>query len=212
MPYRDGENWTGQVQIGTRPNIEFRKRKRGFKTKRAAAEWEKRIKEEFLIPPTEELAVSSISKGSLEYIKYCSKRTKVNTYRQKIAIYTQMIEFWNEDPPIVELHSKLFLNFLDHIFETKGGTTANRYLREINSLLKWLIEQEYASVNLAARIQKYKTDPFRKYVPPREDIQAVLQVANAFEKDVLRAIFHSLARAGEIRRMKWSDCDFKKTS
>ncbi|MBI9088083.1 MAG: tyrosine-type recombinase/integrase [Desulfobacterium sp.] len=121
-----------------------------------------------------------------------------------------MIEFWGEDPLLNELHPKLFISFLDHVFTAKGGHTANRYLREINSLFKWLINQEYTDANPSAKIEEYSAEPFKKYVPPREDIQAVLQIASPSEKDILRTIFFSLARAGEIRRTKWSDCDFEK--
>jgi len=37
---------------------------------------------------------------------------------------------------------------------------------------------------------------------------SLMSHANAFEKDIIRTAYHSLARASELRRLKISDCDF----
>lgn len=61
-------------------------------------------------------------------------------------------------------------------------------------------------------LERYHEEPFEKYVPPVEDLQAVLAIADAFEADLINVAYHTLARAGEIRNIKIKDCNFDKNS
>ena len=64
--------------------------------------------------------------------------------------------------------------------------------------------------NLAKEISPYKEKKFKRYVPPAEDIEAVKDVADPLEYNVLMVAYNTAARAGEIRNLKWEDVDLKK--
>ena len=149
MPYIDKntKKWVGEFQVGGKPHIELRKRKKGFSTKEAAKEWEEAEREAYLNPPDPNVLI-------LNTCGFCEKRTKQNTCRYKTAIYIQMFQFWHHDPAIEELTPLLFSDFLDHIYDAKSGATANRYLWEINSLLNWCVENRLLSKNPATTLEK----------------------------------------------------------
>lgn len=209
MPYRERqtEKWIGEFQIGTKPDHR-RYRKKGFESEEDALEWEVSEKDLILNPPDPTISVS-LNPCLIKYLRFCEKRWKLNTYRNKASIFIQMFEFWEEDPLLEDLKPLLFTDYLDHIFETKGGTTANRYLREINTGMNWCIENELLGNNPAGSIKNYAAEPFKKYVPPAKDFDLVEAAANPMEKDIINTVYYTLARSGEIRYMQWSDVDFE---
>ena len=54
---------------------------------------------------------------------------------------------------------------------------------------------------------KEKREP--RYVPPVEDFDNVLGIAEGQDKVMLTAFINLAARRGEIFRLKWSDVDFR---
>lgn len=166
MPYIDKntKKWVGEFQVGGKPHIELRKRKKGFPTKEAAKEWEEAEREAYLNPPDPNV-LTNLKPCVSKYLRFCEKRTQQNTCHYKTAIYVQMFQFWHHDPAIEELTPLHFSDFLDHIYDAKNGATANRYLREINSLLNWCVENRLLSGNPTATLEKYYAEPFKKYVP-----------------------------------------------
>jgi len=64
------------------------------------------------------------------------------------------------------------------------------------------------TTNPAEPTEKFDEPEFKKYVPPKAHIKMIFQIANAFEKDLIKIAYHTLARSVEIRRLKKVDCDF----
>jgi len=120
-----------------------------------------------------------------------------------------MIHFWEQDPDIMSVDAILIEEFLDHVFDSSNGKKANRYKREINSLFNYLKNRHIIINNPTSPIDDYKEKPFKKYVPPAKDIQAVINIANEFESDIIRATYHTAARSKEIRRISFDDVDLK---
>jgi len=203
MPYLNKKTklWTGRIQRKGFPQ----KKKRGFKTKTAAKKWEQNILESILHPQI----VFLTSQISLKYLKYCQKRFKLNTYRQKTFILKSFLLSLQKDISIETISLSHVENYLDDMYEVKGGKKANRDLRELGTFFNWVIQRDYLSSNPCQSVEKYHEDPFIKYVPPAEDIQTILEIATQFEKDIILVAYHALARAGEIRSIKPDDCDFE---
>ncbi|WP_027363017.1 tyrosine-type recombinase/integrase [Desulfospira joergensenii] len=118
-----------------------------------------------------------------------------------------LLGFWRKDLPL-PITTLDIEEYLDNLYDTKGGKKANRELRELNTLFLWMLNRKLIFDNPMTPIEKYADDPFEKYVPPKEHILTALKVANGFEKDLIRTFYHSLARSVEIRRLKVADCDF----
>jgi integrase len=87
----------------------------------------------------------------------------------------------------------------------KSHTLANRELRMIKALFEHGLEREMLSDNPAGRIKFYSVSKSKKYIPPREDIQKVLEAATPRQRQYLLAIIHTLARVNEINKLKWED-------
>jgi len=199
MPYREKKGWTGQVRVHG-----VKRKKTGFATKSEALDWERQARISLAAPAPLTLKSSS---AALDYLEYCEKRYKPNTHRQKTFILTQLLAHLGEDPPIENLSQEQIESYLDARFEKDGGKCANRDLREISTFFAWHVQRDHLKTNPCKTIEKYKEDPFIKYVPPAEDIRAVIDVASPEEADMVRVAYHSLARSGEIRNMKYAHCD-----
>ena len=204
MPILDKKRktWTGRVRMSGFPVTT----KRGFITKTAAKEWER--KEKIKLSNPQEIRLS-FSQASTDYLLYCQKRQQKNTYRQKTFIIKSLIESWGEDKIFPEIKPLDIEQYLDRRFDEVSGKAANRDLREINTLFNWLIKKKYITENPATSIERYKEESFSKYVPPQEDVNKIMLAANGEEYDILQSIYHTGARAIEIRRLKWEDINFK---
>ncbi len=59
-------------------------------------------------------------------------------------------------------------------------------------------------------IEPFPEDPFLKYAPPPEDLNAVLMAATPEEKEIIKVVYHTFGgRVGEVLSMKWEDVNFE---
>jgi integrase len=204
MPILDKKRktWTGRVRLSGLPVTT----KRGFTTKTAAREWERKTKINLTNP--QEIPLT-FSQASTDYLIYCQKRQQKNTYRQKQFIIKSLIQSWGEDKTFSEIRPLDIEHYLDNRFNEVSGKAANRDLREINTLFNWLIKKKYITENPATSIERYKEEPFSKHVPPHEDMNKIMLAANKKEYAILQCIYNTGARAIEIRRLKWEDINFR---
>ena len=179
-----------------------------FKTKRAAQTWEQ---EHEKIIQSELTAATHItfSVYSTQYLKQVEVTcTGDNTFNYKKKLILDILKFYESDPPL-PLSPLDIEKFLVEKARIDGSANANRARRELGTLFRWMIGKGIISSNPTETIKKFPAEKFKKYVPPREDILKVIAVADAEEKDIVRFALHSMARAGEIRRLKKNHCDFK---
>lgn len=99
------------------------------------------------------------------------------------------------DLPINEIKGVMIERHLDNVFKNSNGKTANRHLREIKTLFNWLISREYIDRNPCVSIENYKTEPFKRYIPPAEDINSVMLKAKGWEYDFCNASITQLQGA-----------------
>ena len=205
MPFQDKKKkiWTGTIQKRGLP----RKVKKGFKTKTAAKEWERVILLSLQNP--QEISLT-FSEASNKYLTWCEKHRKLNTCRQKSFIFRSLITFWGCDPALDTINKNMIEEYLDSRFEKNGGASANRDLREVTTLFRWFYNNKYCDLdNPCLGIEQYKSIPFLRYVPPPEDINAVMLNASQFEYDFIQCVYHTAARRKELQRLKWDDVNFQ---
>jgi len=90
-----------------------------------------------------------------------------------------------------------------------SNQTANKELRYLRSLFNWGIKKGFTDYNPAARVDMMRVEKRKLYVPPQEDIEKVLAVANEEQRDYLWCIRDTLARSREINNLRWEDVDFE---
>ena len=210
MPHQDKKTklWTGEVNLKGHP----RKIKKGFPTKTAAKHWERQEKEE--LKKGEDRAYSLFDVADL-WLVSCQKRSVPKTCEAMAYIAGRFLFFMGNDTDITTVTPLDIENFFASVIGTKHrgkivtGKTINRYRKELISLFNFAKKHGIIERNPIDSVERYKQDKFKKYVPPREDIDAILAIATPFEHDILMTTYFTLARAGEIRHLKWEDVDLE---
>ncbi len=129
---------------------------------------------------------------------------------KKSFIFRSLITFWSCDPALDTINRNMIEEYLDSRFEKSGGASANRDLRELTTLFRWFFNNKYCGLdNPCLGIEQYKSTPYLRYVPPPEDINAVMLNANQFEYDFIQCVYHTAARRKELQRLKWDDINFQ---
>ena len=187
-----------------------RYKKEGFKTRRAAVLWEANKRQEVDALPPKEIPMISCQEMATAYLDDIRPRMRLNTVRQKAFVYRSFLAFLGADVPVVIITTKQISDYLNARTVTDGGKAANRDLRDLKALYNWGLRQEIIEGrNPCNAIQKYPEEPYRPYVPPPEDIDKVCLAATIDERDFLDAIYHLLARKGEVTRLTWEDLNFE---
>jgi integrase len=205
MPMRDKKRgtWIGRIQKAGFPE----KRKRGFKTKTEAVKWEVEETQRMLNPKP---IRTTFFQCSSSYLSWTKQRRELNTYNYKLNIVKQFLKHLGNDFALDDITGKVIEDFLDSVFERSGGKTANRYLRELKTVFNWATQRNMTQTNPCRPIETYKEDPFIKYVPPIEDLNKVLSLAEEWEHDFLLCLFHTAGRRIELIRLRWTDINLEK--
>ena len=180
--------------------------KAGFPTKKAAKKW--LIDEENRRKNQADLEASTDFFSLAEkYLDHSVAIHKKNTFFNKKAVLKNFIEFLGEDcPEVTRQHIK---DFLQHIKETISAKAANNYKSELVALFNWAMSEEYIPHNPALNISKFPETKYVRYIPPLEDLRAVVEAAEGWQKDFIRLLLHTAGRLGEIRNLTWDDVSFK---
>lgn len=94
-------------------------------------------------------------------------------------------------------------SFLDS-YDRKHGY--NYALAKINALFRFGVDKEWTTYNPCNGIKRKATDKKLKYVPPPEDLDAVINIAGR-DKPFLLVLKHTLARVNEVYNLTWEDID-----
>ena len=85
---------------------------------------------------------------------------------------------------------------------------ANKDIRYLKTVFNFGLSRRWISTNPVVGIGFFSVEKVRKYVPTREDVLKVISTAGVDTRDYLWAINDTLARVGEINRLRWDDVDF----
>jgi integrase len=172
-----------------------RYREGGFETKSEAQDEEakarttaKRINTDFI----------RLCESRLEEIEM--RRSKGHFERNKLLI-ENLIKRWATKKAVTREDVEDLLNEVARESKYK----ANRYLALIKALYNHGIERQWFEYNPTKGIKPFGIERARKYIPPIEDIRAVLSQAKEMERKYLLALLYTMARMREINRLRWED-------
>lgn len=93
--------------------------------------------------------------------------------------------------------------FLDAVAASVSPQRANKYRAYLSAL--WNHDKRYRDQNPIKDIGKYPAHPAPKYVPPLEDVLAVLSLCEVEQVDYLWTLAMTGARCGEINKLRRDD-------
>jgi integrase len=182
----------------------------GFATREAAKAWmaatRKALKAEAANRQPAAPA-SMFSKTSSSYLEDCAARMRPGTVREKFTHLTAFAAFLGRDADLREVTPAQAQAHLAARQRLGGNKSANRHLRSLKALWNWAVRMGLTVGNPWTQAAPYPEDGHVKYVPPPEDVAAVLLASQPWERDFLGVLLRTGARAGELRAMAWDDVD-----
>lgn len=178
-----------------------------FKTKKEAKDAEhkkeeeaKKQKQETGIPT--DMEFSDLVNARLDYVK---NHKSERHYREYIYMAKRWVKQWG-DLKCSQISSKLVDGFLSER-NMVSAHAANKDIRYLKAVFNHATKMKIAQIeNPVIGIECFPEDKILKYIPSKADIEKVIDAADAQEvKDYLIAIKDTMARVGEINRLKWDD-------
>ena len=181
----------------------------GFRTKKSAREWIAQKRLELKKRATQRPTSGAFSALAEAYLDDHEGRFTFNTLRQKSFVFSSFIAL-EGDLPLDYLSRAHIKSYLQAQHYERGGKAANRDLRDLHALFRWAQLEGKVTENPARHIEDYPEDHAPRYVPPIQDVAAVLLVASREQQDLLEAYCNTAARMGEILQLKKSDVDLQR--
>lgn len=148
------------------------------------------------------------SQGCSQYISDCELRIALNTLREKKKHLREFARYIREecrlqDCAMDDVTLSIARDFINGIMTQNGAKTANRRIRTLKALWNW--HRSDLNGNPWQAVKPFPEEEFIKYVPPKIDIEKVLDAAELQERDILMFISYTGARLSEALKLKWED-------
>jgi integrase len=147
---------------------------------------------------------------SATYLADCKARVQPITMQEKYRHLTEFAEFVGRDFPAEELDIGTAKAFIAHIQQGKGNKSANRRLGDLKACWNW--HRHVLPVNPWNGVKKYPEEEYTKYVPPPENVAAVLSKASLWERRLLSFLLNTAARVGEAYQLTWDDVNLERNT
>ncbi|MFC1591450.1 tyrosine-type recombinase/integrase [Thermodesulfobacteriota bacterium] len=179
----------------------------GFKTKAKARKAEADRKEAIQRPQHEtdtqtDMVFSDLLNKRLDYVKAYKSE---GYYRDYIYYGRRWVGIWGD-----LCCSKITTGLVEqHLVERRAVSpiTANTDLRYLKAVFNFGIKRKCIKANPCQGIEFFPVERKIKYVPPPEDVAAVILAADPDTQNYLCCIQETLARVSEINRLTWDDVD-----
>jgi len=186
----------------------------GFATKEAARAWmvakRKALKAEAVSQPKVLTLDMMFSGASASYLADCAARMQSGTVGEKKTHYAAFAAFLGGDAFLRDIPPKTAQDHIAACQKESGNKTANRHLRNLKAFWNWAIRRGLTLGNPWTAVESYPEDTPIKYIPPSEDVAAVLMACKPWERDFLNVVLRTGARAGQIRALTWEDVALKR--
>jgi len=213
----------------------------GFKTKSAAAKAERDKRQELENQECSTIHTASFLELVTLYLDHCTATFQKNTIRYKMQYFKAFMKSARKEDPVIEpvpekgrktpeisrlpeelrvpvnvladeIPIPVFERFFDTVSMEHGRKLSNRFLKDLKALYNWGLKTGYVRKNPLRYIDPKGEDIYRKYVPPQEDVNAVLLAANQEEMDLILILSGTGGRISEICRLTWEDVNFQKNA
>lgn len=176
-----------------------------FETKKEALKAEAERKEEITNPkpkmiPQTDMGFLEVVNKKLDHVK--AYNTKGH-YRDFYYNARRWIKQWGK-LTCKEISRDMVQKFILERSQV-SACTANQDLRYLRSAFNYGKKMGLIDFNPTQGIEFLPTEKKSRYVPPTQDIDKMINVANPDTQDYLWVLRETMARVGEINRLTWSD-------
>jgi len=209
---KDKFPWMGQVII------QGNKKRKCFKTKKAALQWEEEGKSDNDANTPQQIRSVSCLEWAEKYLQYatgtggfCEK-----TVSEKQLAFRELFANEEVDPyePADSLEPLVILNHLQEQAFSRSGNAANKQRKNLRAA--WQFGIKYLNLPLLnpfTYVERFAEERQERYMPTLDEFWKVFDVC-ATDQDqlMLRMYLETGARREELFRLGWKDVDFKKKS
>jgi len=168
----------------------------GFRKKRDAQKAEIK-RREILKRPPKDMDLLTLCTKRLEWLE--QNRTPKYFYESQ-KIIKKFLAFAGD-----VMVSQITRDDIEYFLSTiQAAYFSNYHLRIIRALFNHGVEREWFDRNPTKGIKFHSVEKKKKYIPPKEDIDKVIELAGE-DKVFFITLKNTLARVSEIYRLKWED-------
>lgn len=185
----------------------------GERERRKAILWEEQEKKRILEESKKPTRTESLTMGewATAYLNDAQRRRSKGNYLEKRAAFRRLADLCG-DCEVFRITPSLALSYLQRRYDEQSGYAANKDRKNLSKAWEWgrkFIDGFPVMANPLHAVDRFKEERKPRYVPPVEDFDKVLAIAQGQDKVMLTTFINLAARRGEIFRLKWSDIDFR---
>lgn len=144
----------------------------------------------------------------VERMNYLKENATLDYFNENKRTFEKFIIAFSEKIFVTEISRDEVVNYLERHHPKKHGY--NYALKKINALFQHGVEKEWTDYNPCKGIKRLSTDRRIKYVPPKEDMDKVINITKTFEEMAFLIVLkNTLARVSEIYNLTWQNVDLE---
>lgn len=149
------------------------------------------------------------SVASNEYLEDCATWMSPQTINEKLSHYASFATFIGGDFDMADTTIEVARKYYRRIQRRVSAKTANNHIKNLKALWNWHIGEGRLTLNPWPHVKTNPGEEHQEYIPPTEDVVAVLLAAKPWEQDYINIILKTGGRAGDPRRLLWEDVNFE---
>ena len=178
-----------------------------FETKTKARQAEAERREELLNPREDPAMETGTDMVFLDLVNLRLDHVKAYNSASHYQTYSSVAKRWTDQWKKFRCSQITPQMVQNHLLKRRkvSAYTANKSLRYLRATIRFGIRKGFISNDPTKGLGFFPVEKKIKYVPPPDDLDKVIDLADHDNQDYLWAIRETMARVGEINRLKWDD-------
>lgn len=211
-----GDKWLARVQVEGRvvDSLMFPPGPKGGKSWRDAKEWEENRKAEILAGLKTHSDLQLFSNWLRLYVDHAKRTMTLKVAKEKAVFLAhfsaESLKRGIDDPS--KITPQWAHEYLGAIFDQRGGHVANKYRKHLLAAWNWgadMVDGFPDRVSPFLKVKPFQVEHQDRYVPPDEDVAAVLAQVAGQDAVMLLAYIQTGARKTELFHLTWKDVDLE---